>query len=160
MRALDAFLATPWERAPQTADRVVTAVDADALLMLMYTSGTSAEPKGVLHTHNTLIAEVQSLARIHALTARDRTLMPSPLTHISGVIHAILAPALLGTSAVLMERWDAAQRARSDRARAGDVHGRRADLPARPRRAARPITARSVARCGCSRAAAPASPPI
>jgi putative phosphoesterase len=33
--------------------------------------------------------------------------MPSPLTHISGVIHAILTPALLGTSAVLMERWDA-----------------------------------------------------
>jgi acyl-CoA synthetase (AMP-forming)/AMP-acid ligase II len=108
MRALEAFLATPWERAPQTADRVVTAVDADALLMLMYTSGTSAEPKGVLHTHNTLLAEVQSLARIHGLSPRDRTLMPSPLTHISGVIHAILAPALLGTSAVLMERWDAA----------------------------------------------------
>ena len=33
--------------------------------------------------------------------------MPSPLTHISGVVHAILTPALLGTSAVLMERWDA-----------------------------------------------------
>ncbi len=77
--------------------------------MLMYTSGTTAEPKGVLHTHNTLIAEVQSLARIHALSPGDRTLMPSPLTHISGVIHAILAPALLGTSAVFMERWDAGE---------------------------------------------------
>ncbi|MDX2170442.1 MAG: AMP-binding protein [Deltaproteobacteria bacterium] len=82
------------------------AVDADALAMLMYTSGTTAEPKGVLHTHNTLRAEVASLARIHALTAADRTLMPSPLTHISGVIHAICTPALLGTSAVLMERWE------------------------------------------------------
>jgi cyclohexanecarboxylate-CoA ligase len=109
MRSLESFFATPWERAPQTADRVVAAVDADALLMLMYTSGTTADPKGVLHTHNTLIAELQSLARIHALTPRDRTLMPSPLTHISGVIHAILAPALLGTSAVLMERWDPGQ---------------------------------------------------
>jgi len=109
MRSLEGFLATPWERAPQTADRIVTTVDADALLMLMYTSGTTADPKGVLHTHNTLIAEVRSLERIHALTARDRTLMPSPLTHISGVIHAILAPALLGTSAVLMERWDPAE---------------------------------------------------
>ena len=106
LRSFEAFLATPWERAPQTADRVVTSVAADALLMLMYTSGTTADPKGVLHTHNTLIAEVQSLQRIHALTPRDRTLMPSPLTHISGVIHAILTPALLGTSAVLMERWD------------------------------------------------------
>lgn len=108
MRAFAAFLDTPWERAPQTADRVVDAVDADALLMLMYTSGTTAEPKGVLHTHNTLTAEVRSLARMHELTPRDRTLMPSPLTHISGVIHAILAPALLGTSAVLMERWEPA----------------------------------------------------
>jgi cyclohexanecarboxylate-CoA ligase len=106
MRSLDAFLATPWETAPQAADRVVDAVDPDSLLMLMYTSGTTADPKGVLHTHNTLIAEVQSLARIHALAPRDRTLMPSPLTHIAGVVHAILAPALLGTSAVLMERWE------------------------------------------------------
>jgi cyclohexanecarboxylate-CoA ligase len=109
LRSFEAFLATPWERAPQTADRVVAAVDPDALLMLMYTSGTTADPKGVLHTHNTLSAEVRSLERIHALTPRDRTLMPSPLTHISGVIHAILAPALLGTSAVLMERWEAGE---------------------------------------------------
>ena len=109
MRSLDAFLATPWERAPQTADRVVSSVDPDQLLMLMYTSGTTAAPKGVLHTHNTLLAEVGSLERMHALSIADRTLMPSPLTHISGVIHAILTPALLGTSAVLMERWDADQ---------------------------------------------------
>lgn len=108
LRSLAAFLDTPWERAPQTADRVVGAVDPASLLMLMYTSGTTADPKGVLHTHDTLIAEVQSLARIHALTPRDRTLMPSPLTHVSGVVHAILTPALLGTSAVLMERWDPA----------------------------------------------------
>lgn len=83
------------------------AVDPDAVLMLMYTSGTTADPKGVLHTHNTLLAEVRSLERMHGLTAADRTLMPSPLTHISGVIHAILTPAVLGTSSVLMERWDA-----------------------------------------------------
>jgi cyclohexanecarboxylate-CoA ligase len=82
-------------------------VDADALLMLMYTSGTTADPKGVLHTHNTLLAEVRSLERMHAFSPADRTLMPSPLTHISGVIHAILTPAVLGTSAVLMEHWDA-----------------------------------------------------
>jgi cyclohexanecarboxylate-CoA ligase len=82
-------------------------VDPDGLLMLMYTSGTTAEPKGVLHTHNTLMSEVRSLQRVHDLSACDTTLMPSPLTHISGVVHAILAPALLGTRAVLMERWDA-----------------------------------------------------
>ncbi len=99
-RAFDALLADAG--APPDV-----AVDADALLMLMYTSGTTADPKGVLHTHNTLLAEVRSLERMHALGPADRTLMPSPLTHISGVIHAILTPAVLGTSAVLMERWDA-----------------------------------------------------
>lgn len=109
MRSFDEFLATPWERAPQTADRIVHEVDPDGLLMLMYTSGTTADPKGVLHTHNTLTAEVRSLERVHGLTAADVTLMPSPLTHVSGVLHAILTPALLGTCAVLMERWNAAE---------------------------------------------------
>jgi cyclohexanecarboxylate-CoA ligase len=85
--------------------------DPDSIALLMYTSGTTAEPKGVLHTHNTLAAEVLSLARVHQLTPNDRTLMPSPLTHISGVIHGILTPALLGTSAVLMERWEPARAA-------------------------------------------------
>lgn len=90
-------------------DTTLPPVDPDGVVLLMYTSGTTAEPKGVLHTHNTLAAEIMSLAGVHQLTPADRTLMPSPLTHISGVIHAILTPALLGTSAVLMERWEPAQ---------------------------------------------------
>ncbi|MFI5367307.1 MAG: AMP-binding protein, partial [Candidatus Binatia bacterium] len=104
MHRLDAWLDTPWE---QTADAAPPAIDPYAVALLMYTSGTTAQPKGVLHTHNSLAAEVLSLARVHQLTPADRTLMPSPLTHISGVLHGILGPALLGTSAVLMERWDA-----------------------------------------------------
>jgi cyclohexanecarboxylate-CoA ligase len=92
-------------RGPNAAEPA--SVDPGAILMLMYTSGTTAEPKGVLHTHDTLTAEVRSLQRVHALGPADTTLMPSPLTHISGVVHGILAPALLGTTAVLMERWDA-----------------------------------------------------
>jgi len=89
--------------APQPGD--MPTVDPTRVLLLMYTSGTTAAPKGVLHTHETLMAEVRSLERVHRLTPADVTLMPSPLTHISGVIHAILSPALLGTTAVLMERW-------------------------------------------------------
>lgn len=75
------------------------------LLLLMYTSGTTADPKGVLHTHATLIAEVDSLCQVHRLDVHDAILMPSPLTHISGLLHAILCPAILGTRAVLMDRW-------------------------------------------------------
>ena len=89
-----------------TSPSAPRAVDPDDLLLLMYTSGTTAAPKGVLHTHDTLGAEIVSLARVHGLGPDDIALVPSPLTHISGVIHGILAPAILGTTAVLMDRWD------------------------------------------------------
>ncbi|MFQ5667527.1 MAG: AMP-binding protein [Candidatus Binatia bacterium] len=108
MHSWESFLATAPERALDDAS-AGPPVAAASVALLMYTSGTTAEPKGVLHTHNTLAAEVMSLARVHQLTPQDRTLMPSPLTHISGVIHGMLVPALLGTSAVLMERWEPRQ---------------------------------------------------
>jgi len=78
----------------------------DDLALLMYTSGTTAEPKGVLHTHDTLHYELRSLGRVHGLDDRDTVLMPSPLTHVSGLIHAVLLPFVLGTRAVLMDAWD------------------------------------------------------
>lgn len=81
-------------------------VDPGSLALVIYTSGSTADPKGAMHTHQTLAAELASLAVAHGLGDADRVLMPSPLTHVSGVIHGILAPALLGTSAVLEERWE------------------------------------------------------
>jgi len=83
-----------------------TPPDAGRLALVIYTSGSTADPKGALHTHDTLTAELSSLVVAHGLGPADRVLMPSPLTHISGVVHGILAPALLGTSAVLEERWE------------------------------------------------------
>jgi cyclohexanecarboxylate-CoA ligase len=45
---------------------------------------------------------------VHGLGASDATLMPSPLTHVSGFVHALLVPAVFGVRAVLMERWEPA----------------------------------------------------
>jgi len=81
--------------------------DASAIAFLIYTSGTTAAPKGVLHSHETLLAEARSLGPVHGLGPGDVVLMPSPLTHVSGLAHALLVPAALGTTAVLMPRWDA-----------------------------------------------------
>jgi cyclohexanecarboxylate-CoA ligase len=99
---------TAWDTLP-TPPAPAPATDPDAIALLMYTSGTTADPKGVLHSHATLLAEARSLAAVHALGPADRVLMPSPVTHVSGLVHAVLTPAALGTSAVLMPRWDAAR---------------------------------------------------
>jgi len=81
-------------------------VAPESLAAIVWTSGSTAAPKGALHLHETLVAELASLVDAHALGPDDRVLMPSPLGHVSGIVHGILAPALLGTSAVLLERWE------------------------------------------------------
>jgi cyclohexanecarboxylate-CoA ligase len=95
-------------RADLPVRRAGQPIDPDALALVIYTSGSTADPKGAMHSHQTLAAELASLAGAHGLGDADRVLMPSPLTHVSGVIHGILAPALLGTSVVLQDRWDPA----------------------------------------------------
>jgi cyclohexanecarboxylate-CoA ligase len=82
---------------------------ASDLALLIHTSGTTADPKGVLHSHQTLLAEARSLGPVHGLGPDDVVLMPSPLTHVSGIVHALLVPAVFGTGAVLMPRWDAGE---------------------------------------------------
>lgn len=98
----------PWDALTSDAPAAPPAPhDPDAIALCIYTSGTTSDPKGVLHSHATLLAEAHSLAPVHGLAPGDVTLMPSPLTHVSGIVHAMLVPAALGTTAVLMPRWDA-----------------------------------------------------
>ena len=83
------------------------ALDPDAVRMVLYTSGTTGRAKGVLHSHNSIHALICQL-RDHWLVERgDRFLVPSPIGHIGGSIYAFECPLLLGTTAVLMERWNA-----------------------------------------------------
>ncbi|QIG81954.1 cyclohexanecarboxylate-CoA ligase [Sphingosinithalassobacter tenebrarum] len=81
-------------------------VDADEVRMAMYTSGTTGRPKGVLHTHNSINALIRQLGAHWLIDAGDRWLVPSPISHIGGSIYAFEMPLLLGTTAVLMERWE------------------------------------------------------
>lgn len=82
-------------------------VDPDAVRMVLYTSGTAGRPKGVLHTHNSLHALLQQLRQHWRVEPGDKFLVPSPISHIGGSIYAFESPLLLGSTAVLMERWDA-----------------------------------------------------
>ncbi|PTU30455.1 AMP-binding protein [Stenotrophobium rhamnosiphilum] len=87
-------------------------VNPDAVRMVLYTSGTTGRPKGVLHTHNTLHALLCQIRQHWLVEPGDKFLVPSPISHIGGSIYAFESPLLLGTTAVLMERWDAAEAVR------------------------------------------------
>jgi cyclohexanecarboxylate-CoA ligase len=74
--------------------------------LLLYTSGTTGSPKGVLHTHGTLLYEADSIIALARLSAGDRVFMPSPLTHITGVLYGTILPVRLAAPCTLQDRWD------------------------------------------------------
>jgi len=84
------------------------ALDADAMRMVLYTSGTTGRPKGVLHNHNSINALIHQIRDHWNVDPGDTFLVPSPIAHIGGSIYAFECPLLLGTTAVLMDRWDPA----------------------------------------------------
>ncbi len=83
-------------------------VDPDSVKMLMYTSGTTGRPKGVLHSHNSLHALIRQIEQHWHVSRGDSFLVPSPISHIGGSIYAFEMPLLCGTTAVLQEQWDPA----------------------------------------------------
>ncbi len=82
------------------------ALDPDAVRMILYTSGTAGRAKGVLHSHNSIHALIRQIRDHWSIEPGDTFLVPSPIAHIGGSIYAFECPLLLGTTAVLMERWD------------------------------------------------------
>jgi cyclohexanecarboxylate-CoA ligase len=98
--------------APPSQPRELPALDADALRMILYTSGTTGRPKGVLHSHNSIHALICQVRHHWRVDPGDRFLVPSPIAHIGGSIYAFECPLLLGTTAVLMQRWNAADAVR------------------------------------------------
>jgi acyl-CoA synthetase (AMP-forming)/AMP-acid ligase II len=83
-------------------------LDPDSVRMVLYTSGTTGRPKGVLHSHNSIHALICQIREDWTVNPGDTFLVPSPIAHIGGSIYAFECPLLLGTTAILMDRWDPA----------------------------------------------------
>jgi acyl-CoA synthetase (AMP-forming)/AMP-acid ligase II len=99
---------TPYATLVRQDPRELPALDADAVRMVLYTSGTTGRAKGVLHSHNSIHALICQLRDHWNIDQGDTFLVPSPIAHIGGSIYAFECPLLLGTTAVLMDRWDPA----------------------------------------------------
>ena len=78
----------------------------DDITQLMYTSGTTGEPKGVMHSANSLIATVIPFTRRLHLGENDIVLMASPLAHQSGFTFGMVLSIVLRAGLVLQDVWD------------------------------------------------------
>src|SRR3954470_20560859 len=74
------------------ADQVTRWHAAPDATVLLWTSGSTADPKGVLHTDRTLLAECDAMEAFYGFTPADIFLMASPIAHISGLLYGILLP--------------------------------------------------------------------
>ncbi|MFL6698050.1 MAG: AMP-binding protein [Vitreoscilla sp.] len=96
-----AALAALGDQAPAAADEEPPS--PDDVCLLLYTSGTTAEPKGVRHTHRTVGAEWS----IPFVDGDGPYLTPFPAGHVAG-FNFLLRPFVTGTDMVFMDRWDPA----------------------------------------------------
>jgi len=102
--------AEAWDALQPGAPVPAPPADSTAPAVLLYTSGTTAEPKGVIHSHDTLIAEL-----VNSPTPPDTpgtvSLQPFPAGHTAGLV-ALLGPAVHGHPTIVMDVWDAHDAAR------------------------------------------------
>ncbi|MFV2054415.1 AMP-binding protein [Aliiroseovarius sp. YM-037] len=73
--------------------------------LLMYTSGTTGKPKGVVHTHASLLAGGWTTAVAHALGSRDRGFCVLPIYHINGLCVTVMGALVSGGSLAMVSRF-------------------------------------------------------
>src|SRR5262249_52555329 len=106
----DGAAGVEWRHAQSLAparDDDLPAIDPAAAMVVMYTSGTTGRPKGVLHNHYAYDYRVRSMAEAWSIGPSDVVFMPSPVTHITGAYWVFDMPWVSGATSVLMDVWSA-----------------------------------------------------
>lgn len=85
---------------------------SDAPAVLLYTSGTVANPKGVMHSQANLVFDATTAVPTSRLTPDEIIYMASPLTHVTGLLYGSFLPPVLGAALCLEDYRSAADAAR------------------------------------------------
>jgi acyl-CoA synthetase (AMP-forming)/AMP-acid ligase II len=83
------------------------AVDESDDLAVIYTSGSMAAPKGVIHTHGALIRHAHFIASEHGWTSDDRVYVPMAFFWVGGLVFGFFGPLQLGVTILTEHRFDA-----------------------------------------------------
>ena len=79
--------------------------DPAAPALIGWTSGTTANPKGVVHSHQTALAEVKQMS-IRRAPTKGPLLMANPISHAIGMLGGLLMPLEAGDGVHLLDQWD------------------------------------------------------
>ncbi len=101
----------PSESLPDPGVELLPGVSASNVSELIFTSGTEATPKAIMHTEETANFAVRQLFADLGLTAETVVWMPSPVGHSTGFNYGIRAALYHGVTLVLQDQWDAAEAA-------------------------------------------------
>ena len=82
-------------------------VDSTRRAMILYTSGTTSRPKGVVTTHENIRAQVTALVRAWRWSADDRILLCLPLHHVHGIVNVVSCALWSGAVCEMLPRFDA-----------------------------------------------------
>src|SRR5712691_4882907 len=105
-----ALLETAWEA--RAGRRPLAGTEPNAVTEVIFTSGTTGEPKGVMHTSNTVLSIIYPLIERLRFTERDVTLMSSTFGHQTGFLYGYCMTMLLGSTGVWLDVWNAEEAAR------------------------------------------------
>lgn len=103
------FAATPWEQRRDRAELSARRPDPNEVTLLMFTSGTTGEPKGVMHTHNTLVAANAVLPARLGVGSDSVIHMASTFSHLTGLLYGARLATQLGATGVYQDIWDNAR---------------------------------------------------
>ena len=106
--SFEALLSGPeWEKEADAAQILsASRPGPDDVTQVIFTSGTTGEPKGVMHTANTTMANIIPYARRLHLDAETVVLMASPMAHQTGFMYGLMMPIMLKASVVLQDIWE------------------------------------------------------